>query len=66
MVASFFLVRKLLEFTLDSLMSIVDTRKGESVFGFYVRAGFWIDGIQILTTLGRRSAIFGNPTGGSG
>ncbi|MCJ1420463.1 hypothetical protein MMC32_006820 [Xylographa parallela] len=44
----------------------LDTRKGESIFGFYVRAGFWIDGIQILTSLGRRSAIFGNPLGGSG
>jgi len=34
--------------------------------GFYLRAGLWIDGLQILTSLGRRSEIFGNPVGGSG
>ena len=34
--------------------------------GFYLRAGLWIDGLQILTSLGRRSEIFGNPIGGSG
>ncbi|MCJ1249415.1 hypothetical protein MMC30_006639 [Trapelia coarctata] len=45
---------------------IADTRKSESLLGFYVRAGFWVDGIQILTSLGRRSPIFGNPNGGSG
>ncbi|KAJ9647144.1 hypothetical protein H2199_002130 [Coniosporium tulheliwenetii] len=43
----------------------LDTRKGETVMGFHLRAGLWIDGLQILTTLGRRSEIFGNPTGGS-
>jgi hypothetical protein len=30
-----------------------------------VRSGFWTDGIQILTTLGRKSEVFGNPHGGS-
>lgn len=47
------------EFTLD-------TRRGEIIMGFYLRAGLWIDGIQIITSLGRKSEIYGNPTGGSG
>ena len=51
---------------LQSTDIAVDTRKGESLLGFYLRAGYWIDGIQILTSLGRRSMIFGNPLGGSG
>jgi hypothetical protein len=46
-------------------LSIVDTRKSEMLLGFNVRAGLWIDGIQILTSLGRRSDMFGNATGGS-
>lgn len=45
---------------------IIDTRRGETIMGFYLRAGLWIDGIEILTSLGRRSGIFGNPHGGSG
>lgn len=44
----------------------LNTRRGEVIFGFHVRAGLWIDGIQILTTLGRKSEIYGNATGGSG
>ena len=44
----------------------LDIRRGETITGFYLRAGLWIDGIQILTSLGRKSEIFGNPTGGSG
>jgi len=44
----------------------LDTRRGEYITGFYIRSGFWIDGIQILTSLGRKSDIFGNATGGSG
>ncbi|KAK3720545.1 hypothetical protein LTR37_003594 [Vermiconidia calcicola] len=43
----------------------LDTKKAETVIGFHVRAGFWIDGIQVLTSTGRRSEIFGNATGGS-
>jgi hypothetical protein len=43
-----------------------DTRRGEILLGFYVRAGVWIDGIEILTSLGRKSGIFGNARGGSG
>ena len=34
--------------------------------GFYLRAGAWIDGVQILTSLGRKSEVFGNALGGSG
>ena len=45
---------------------VADTRRGETILGFYLRAGMWIDGIQILTSLGRRSEIFGNSLGGSG
>ena len=44
---------------------VLDTRKGELVVGFHVRAGLWIDGIQILTSLGRRSELYGNGNGGS-
>ncbi|KAK5135007.1 hypothetical protein LTR08_005667 [Meristemomyces frigidus] len=44
----------------------LDTRNAELVMGFYLRAGLWIDGIQILTSTGRRSEIYGNATGGSG
>lgn len=44
----------------------LDTRRGEIVTGFYVRAGLWIDGISILTNLGRKSQVYGNATGGSG
>lgn len=42
-----------------------DLRRGEYLSGFIVRAGFWIDGIQILTSLGRKSAMFGNAYGGA-
>lgn len=53
--------------TLDSMLtSGSDTRRGEILLGFHVRAGLWIDGIEILTSLGRRSGVFGNPVGGSG
>ncbi|KAL9085945.1 MAG: hypothetical protein Q9159_004445 [Coniocarpon cinnabarinum] len=45
---------------------VLDTRRGEQIFGFYLRAGAWIDGLQILTSLGRRSPVYGNATGGSG
>jgi len=43
-----------------------DTRRGEYITGFYVRSGFWVDGIAIMTSLGRKSAVFGNANGGSG
>lgn len=43
-----------------------DTRRGEILLGFYLRAGLWIDGLEILTSLGRRSGVYGNAKGGSG
>lgn len=44
----------------------LDTRKGELLLGFNLRTGLWIDGIQILTSLGRKSDWFGNRHGGGG
>jgi len=44
----------------------LDTRKGELLLGFALRAGLWIDGLQILTNLGRKSEWYGNAHGGSG
>lgn len=43
----------------------LDTRKGESLLGFCVRSGSYVDGVEILTSLGRRSHLFGNPHGGT-
>ncbi|KAJ2904641.1 hypothetical protein MKZ38_007477 [Zalerion maritima] len=43
----------------------LDVRRGEYITGFHVRSGQWIDGIQILTSMGRRSPLFGNVHGGS-
>jgi hypothetical protein len=45
---------------------LLDVRKGELLMGFSLRAGLWIDGLQILTNLGRKSEWFGNAHGGSG
>ncbi|KAK3305525.1 putative peptidase family-domain-containing protein [Chaetomium strumarium] len=42
----------------------LDVRRGEYITGFFVRSGFWIDAIQVLTSLGRRSTLFGNAHGG--
>lgn len=42
----------------------LDARKGETLMGFCVRAGEVIGGIEILTSFGRRSSIFGNPQDG--
>jgi len=42
----------------------LDTRKGESLLGFCVRSGARVEGIEILTSFGRRSPMFGNPHGG--
>jgi len=53
-------------FFLFATKGLPDTRRGESILGFYVRAGLWIDGIEILTSLGRKSGVFGNARGGSG
>lgn len=43
----------------------LNTRNGETLFGFVVRAGMWIDGLSIMTTAGRSSPMFGNANGGS-
>ncbi|KAI4099005.1 MAG: hypothetical protein LQ339_006198 [Xanthoria mediterranea] len=45
---------------------LLDTRRGEVIMGFNLRSGLWIDGIEILTSLGRKSGMYGNPTAGSG
>lgn len=42
----------------------LDTRKGEYIAGFVVRSGFWVDGIQVLTSLGRKSPFYGNAFSG--
>ncbi|KAK4653187.1 hypothetical protein QC762_505880 [Podospora pseudocomata] len=42
----------------------MDIRRGEYITGFFVRSGFWVDAIQVLTSLGRRSPLFGNAHGG--
>jgi hypothetical protein len=47
-------------------LTMTDTRRGETILGFYVRAGLWIDGIEILTSTGRKSGVYGNAKGGSG
>ena len=46
--------------------TLLDTRRGEYITGFYVRSGLWLDGMAIVTCLGRKSQVFGNPAGGSG
>lgn len=44
----------------------LDTRRGELLIGFALRTGLWIDGLQILTSLGRKSEWYGSPHAGSG
>ncbi|KAK9772725.1 hypothetical protein AB5N19_14265 [Seiridium cardinale] len=43
----------------------MNVRRGEYITGFVVRSGFWIDGIQVLTSMGRKSPMYGNAHGGS-
>ncbi|KAI5859916.1 putative peptidase family-domain-containing protein [Durotheca rogersii] len=43
----------------------MDIRRGECITGFCVRSGVWIDAIQVLTSLGRKSPLYGNMAGGS-
>ncbi|CAJ2508565.1 Uu.00g135910.m01.CDS01 [Anthostomella pinea] len=43
----------------------MDIPRGENITGFYVRSGFWIDAIQVWTSLGRKSPVYGNVNGGS-
>ncbi|KAG5958499.1 hypothetical protein E4U56_005481 [Claviceps arundinis] len=42
-----------------------DVRRGEYLSGLLVRAGSQIEGIQLLTSLGRKSPVFGNARGGT-
>lgn len=42
-----------------------DLRRGEYLSGFTVKGGSTIHGLQILTSLGHKTCIFGNPYGGS-
>ncbi|EQK99965.1 zinc metalloproteinase [Ophiocordyceps sinensis CO18] len=42
-----------------------DRRRGEYLSGFVVRAGSWIEGLQVMTSLGRKSPMFGDAHGGS-
>lgn len=44
----------------------LDVRRGEYLMGFGLRAGAWIDGLQVLTTMGRKSEWYGNAHGGGG
>ncbi|KAK3989683.1 putative peptidase family-domain-containing protein [Cladorrhinum sp. PSN332] len=44
----------------------MDIRRGEYITGFHVRSGYWIDAIQVLTSLGRKSPLYGNAHGGDG
>ncbi|KAI1150418.1 metallopeptidase [Nemania diffusa] len=44
---------------------IMDIRNAEVIVGFAVRAGSWIDAIQIITSTSRKSTLFGNTGGGS-
>lgn len=44
----------------------LDARRGESISGFNIRSGFWIDAIQVLTNMGRKSEMWGNAGAGSG
>jgi hypothetical protein len=43
----------------------LDPRKGETLVGFCIRAQRFVEGIEILTSFGRRSPIFGNSAGGT-
>lgn len=45
--------------------TVLDIRRGEIISGFNIRAGFWIDAIQIITSYGRVSDMYGSG-GGSG
>ncbi|KAJ2988088.1 hypothetical protein NUW58_g4159 [Xylaria curta] len=43
----------------------IDTRNAEVIVGFSLRVGSWIDAVQIITSSSRRSAFYGNASGGS-
>ena len=39
--------------------------ENETITKFHVRSGWWIDGIQVETSLNRKSPMYGNPDGGN-
>ncbi|KAI0198629.1 metallopeptidase [Astrocystis sublimbata] len=43
----------------------MEIHNAEMIAGFAVRAGSWIDAIQIITSMGRRSPVYGKADGGS-
>ncbi|KAL1957969.1 hypothetical protein VTO42DRAFT_5361 [Malbranchea cinnamomea] len=43
---------------------VLDTRRGEVILGFYVRFDRYLEGLEILTSLGRKSGVYGSPSGG--
>ncbi|WEW55182.1 hypothetical protein PRK78_000611 [Emydomyces testavorans] len=45
---------------------VLDTRKGELLTGFYVRAAQKVEGIGIITNMGKINGVFGNATAGTG
>lgn len=54
------------DFEVQVADSFADTRRGEYITGFSLRSGAWMDGLSIMTSLGRKSPFFGNAVGGSG
>lgn len=64
--SEFFLGKSCNSMCIQPISYFLDTRRGEILLGFYLRAGLWIDGIEILTSLGRRSGVYGNARAGSG
>jgi hypothetical protein len=53
---------KTYSYTKFSILTMyLDSRREEILMGFYVRAGTWIDGIEILTSFGR---VYGDAKGG--
>ena len=47
------------------LTDLAEIRKGEYISGIFVRAGARIEAFQILTSLGRKSPLFGNALAGT-
>ncbi|KAH6653752.1 putative peptidase family-domain-containing protein [Truncatella angustata] len=43
----------------------MNVRRGEYITGFIVRSGLWVDAVQVLTSMGRKSPMYGNAHGGS-
>jgi hypothetical protein len=45
----------------------IDIPRAEVIAGFAIRAGQWIDAIQIITSAqdARASPLYGNPNGGT-